>query len=90
MNRTSLDDLLHKLRSEMASIEPDDEPARASLAQLDAEIHRLLLASGPPTPDHGHGLRESLENSLAYYEASHPTLTALMSRVLKALSDMGI
>ena len=42
------------------------------------------------TPDHGHGLRESLENSLVDDEASHPRLTSLMSGILKALSDMGI
>jgi len=90
MNRTSLDDSLRNLRAELASIEPDDELARDSLARLDADIHRILQAPGQLTPDHGHGLRESLENSLVYYEASHPTLTALMSRVLKALSDMGI
>jgi hypothetical protein len=90
MNRTSLNESLRQLRAELASIEPADEPARDSLAKLDAEIHRILQEPGQVTPDYGYGLRESLENSLVYYEASHPTLTGLMNRVLKALSDMGI
>ena len=46
MNRTSLDDSLRNLRAELASIEPDDELARDSLAKLDAEIHRVLQAPG--------------------------------------------
>jgi hypothetical protein len=90
MNRTSLNESLRQLRAELESIEPTDELTRVGLAKLDAEIHRILQEPGQITLDHGHGLRESLENSLVYYEASHPTLIALMSRVLKALSDMGI
>jgi hypothetical protein len=90
MNRRKLDESLRQLKAELASIEPVDDSARERLIKLDAEIHRILGKGGEVPPDHGHGLRESLENSLAYYEASHPTLTALISRVLKALSDMGI
>jgi len=51
MNRTSLDDSLRNLRAELASIEPDDELARDSLARLDAEIHRIFQAPGQLTPD---------------------------------------
>lgn len=90
MGENELNESLRKLRAELESIEPEDDLARDNLKRLDGEIHRILQTSGDGPPDHGHGLRESLENSMVYYQASHPTLTALMGRVLKALSDMGI
>ena len=40
--------------------------------------------------EHHRSLRASLEDSFEYLEASHPTVTSLVGRLIKALSDMGI
>ena len=90
MDAKELNKSLAKLRDELKRMDTMDDRSRETLKRLDDSIHRVLQASGDIPPAHHAGLRESLEDSLEYLEASHPTVTALMNRILKALSDMGI
>jgi len=90
MDAKELNRSLAKLQDELKRVDKMDDRSRETLRKLDDSIHLVLQASGDIPPAHHAGLRESLEDSIENLEASHPTATALMNRILKALSDMGI
>lgn len=90
MDKDALNESLVKLRDELRSLSELDDASRETLERLDGDIHRILHGPGDVPPAHHSNLRESLEDSVQYLEASHPTITALMNQLIKALSDMGI
>ncbi len=90
MNSKQLNESLVELREELKRVNKVSARSREALKKLDDSIHRVLTASGEVPPEHHAGLRENLETSLEYLEAEHPTVTILVRRVLKALTDMGI
>jgi hypothetical protein len=90
MEQVELKESLAKLQGELKYVMQIDDASRDNLKKLDEDIHRILTNSGEVPAEHHHSLRESLEDSVEYLEASHPTVTALVGRLIKALSDMGI
>lgn len=90
MDNDSLNESLVKLRDELRYAPVVDDSARESLERLDDDIHRILQTPGSCPPAHHVSLRESLQDSIKHFEANHPTVTALMNGLIKALSDMGI
>lgn len=90
MDKDQLNESLVKLRDELSSLPELDNASREALRRLDGDIHRILQSPGDVPPSHHASLLESLEDSVQYLEASHPTITALMNRLIKAMSDMGI
>ena len=90
MGQNELNESLVKLQGELKYVMQMDAASRDSLKKLDEDIHRILENSGEVPAEHHRNLRESLEDSFEYLEASHPTVTGLVSRLIKALSDMGI
>lgn len=90
MDKDSLNESLVKLRDELRYAPVGDEAVRDALHRLDADIHRILHGEGDVPPAHHASLRESLQDSVQHFEASHPAITALMNGLIKALSDMGI
>jgi hypothetical protein len=90
MDKDQLNETLAGLQDKLRSVTEVDDPSRETLKKLDGDIHRILQNSGEVPPAHHASLRKSLEDSVEYLEASHPAITALMNRLIKALSDMGI
>ena len=90
MNKDELNESLSGIQAELKKIDRVDDASRELLAKLDDDIHRILGATGDVPLEHHRTLRESLEKSVDRFEVSHPTLTLLMNRLIKALSDMGI
>ncbi|MGD0782193.1 MAG: DUF4404 family protein [Candidatus Aminicenantales bacterium] len=90
MEHNELNETLAKLQDELKYVMQIDDGSRDNLKKLDEDIHRILENSGEVPAEHHRSLRESLEDSVDYLEASHPTVTSLVSRLIKALSDMGI
>lgn len=90
MNKDELNESLSGIQAELKKIDRVDDASRELLAKLDDDIHRILGAAGEVPLEHHRTLRESLEKSVGRFEVSHPTLTLLMNRLIKALSDMGI
>ena len=90
MDTKELKKTLAELRDELERVKRVDGRSRESLKKLDEHIHFVLEASGDVPAAHHAGLRQSLEDSLQYFEASHPTAVGLVNRLLKALSDMGV
>jgi archaellum component FlaC len=90
MDARELNKTLVELQDELKRVKKVDKGSRESLKRLDDSIHRVLQTSWESTTTHHATLRESLEDALQYIEASHPTATGLINRLLKALSDMGV
>ena len=90
MDNDSLSETLAKLQDELKSVAEVDDSSRERLKKLDGDLHRILQNTGEVPSAHHASLRESLEDSVEYFEASHPAITDLMKRLIQALSDMGI
>ena len=74
---------LHATLEGKASIGDED---RALLRQLADDIQAAL---GAPEAKHP-SLGERLEGAITRFEVTHPDVSAAISRVAKALGDMGI
>jgi hemerythrin-like domain-containing protein len=82
--------LLHQLNNEIKSTQVEDEKGRELLRDLEKDIHALLERSeGNPVELHP-SIVQRLENTLDHFEVTHPDLTAMISKVLSALSTAGI
>ncbi|MDD8025455.1 MAG: DUF4404 family protein [Acidobacteriota bacterium] len=90
MDKDHLNESLIELRDELRSVTAVDDSSRETLRRLDDDIHRILNNEGGVPAEHHASLRESLQDSIQVFEASHPTVTILVERLIKALSDMGI
>jgi len=87
MEEKDLTKLLEHLRAQLANIKAVDEQGRELLRGLNADIRRLLDASEDDTDD---SLLERLQESIDYFEATHPRLTTALSQLLNALNNAGI
>ena len=90
MEKDTLNESLAKLRDELSSVSAVDDSSRETLQRLDNDIHRILRNEGEVPAEHHASLRESLQDSVEFFEASHPTITIMIERLIKALTDMGI
>jgi cell division septum initiation protein DivIVA len=86
MDSQHLDELLDQLQDEIKKTQVVDEEGKELLRHLDAEIHHLLERSSenPPTDT------RNFQDAIYYFEATHPKLTALITRLLESLSNAGI
>jgi len=91
MDNRELSKLLQQLQAEIHNTDRMDDKGRAMLRKLDTEIHELLARSAKEDqPQPGATILHSLEETITHLEATHPTLTALLSNVLETLSNAGI
>ena len=82
--------LLKTLHSALKGATTITEKDRELLEQLSVDIEALLAQPGAiPRAEH-QSLINRLRVAVTGFEVSHPELTATMSQVSKALSDMGI
>ena len=84
MNKDELRATLEKLRAETEGLSFRDARDRERMQAMLAAMERLLRR----TDDAGE--REEVLETLKQIEARHPTLTAILSRLITALSSMGI
>ena len=90
MDDQELRKLIEQLHAEIQNTQSVDEKGQELLVHLEADIQKLLAQSGGvTTPVHPSTLQR-LEESLDHFEASHPTLTILLSKVLEGFSNVGI
>jgi hypothetical protein len=87
MEEKDLTQLLQQLRAQLANIKAVDDQGQELLRGLNADIRRLLDASEDDTDD---SLLERLQESIDYFEATHPRLTTALSQLLNALNNAGI
>ena len=90
MDKQNLHDRIEQLHRELQEIESIDQSERQTLDQLIADIRKLQEQSEGHTPLEYSRLRDRLKESVARLEASHPTVTLVMGRVIDQLAKMGI
>ena len=90
MDRQQLHERLRQLHSELQQVELADDSERQSLGRLTADIQELLDKQEGQDSQKYKQLDEGLKESLAKFEASHPTVTALMGETIDMLAKMGI
>jgi hypothetical protein len=90
MNKQELHEKLEELHDELQQIDSVDSDDRATLQKLMGDIQELLEQEDDNATDRYRGLTEGLTDAIARFEASHPTSTMLMGRVIDALAKMGI
>ena len=90
MDDQELRKLIEQLHAEIQNTHTVDKKGQKLLADLEADIRELLgRAGGKVVPVHPSTVQR-LEESLSHFEVTHPSLTALLSRFLEALSNAGI
>jgi hypothetical protein len=80
--------LLQELRKEIETTEHADAEEQALLRDLGAHIDQLLARS--ENEDVHPNTVQQLQDTLDTLEANHPTLTAMLSKLLTTLSNAGI
>jgi len=88
MPKRELERLLGELDRELGeggSLDPDEQ---ASLRELQTRIADVLGSEGKV--EDVAGLTEPLATYVERFEASHPTLTMILGRIMDSLSKIGI
>ena len=90
MDDQELRELIEKLHAEIQNTHTVDEKGQELLVHLESDIRELLdRTEGDGAPVRPSTLRR-LEEGLDHFEVTHPTLTILLSKLLEALSNVGI
>jgi hypothetical protein len=90
MDDQELRKLIVQLQTEIQNTRTVDEKGQKLLVHLESDIRKLLAQTGGlAAPVHPSTLRR-LEEGLDHFEVTHPTLTILLSKLLEALSNVGI
>ena len=87
MEEKDLNSLLKQLRAELTNARTMDEQGRELLRDLDKDIRAFLEKSGDDSDD---SLLERVQDSIDYFETTHPRLTTALSQILNALNNAGI
>ena len=86
MPKKALAKNLERLHEELSTLETLDDETRAALADIAADIERIL---GERAARHA-SLRDRIEALTVRFEASHPKLAGVLSEVADALAKVGI
>jgi hypothetical protein len=90
MDDQELQNLLEQLHREIERTRSVDEKGRALLNHLEADIHSLVERSGNQDTKQRASTVQRLEESIDYFGVSHPTLNAVLSKLMAILSNAGI
>ena len=90
MDDIELCQLLEQLHGEIAQTESVDEKERTLLHDLEADIHELLKRCESEQVITNPLTIRRLEDAVEYLAVNHPTLTAMLSNMLRTLSNAGV
>jgi hypothetical protein len=85
MKHERLHRILEQLHAELASTDAVDAGLRERLQGLQRDVGEALAKESPPA-----SLRERLEDGVAQFEASHPTVARRMAEVIDTLALYGL
>ena len=89
MSDQNLNELLDRLRDELARTEVTDEASRERIRHLEADIRRLRERSDESS-EADDPMLERFEDAIDHFETSHPQLTMMISQMMTILSNAGI
>jgi len=81
---------LTQLEAELAALGTLDDATREQLADAAEEIAASLRRGGSPKQPTRSSDQESLQDRLVEFEASHPQLAGVVTRLLDGLAQLGI
>ncbi len=87
MEEQNLQEMLIRLRQELELAQVNDLQTQKLLRELDAQIKQQIEADDD---EKAGSLLQRLEEAATELEASHSTLTAAITHVMTALSNMGL
>ncbi len=90
MDDQELRKLLEQLHAEIEKTSTVDEKGQELLLHLEADIRELLARTGVSAEHVQPNTVQRVEDGLSQFEATHPALTELLSKLLEALSNAGI
>ncbi len=82
--------LLEQLHSEIERTETVDEKGQELLRDLDAHIREILDRSGAKPVQVRPSTVRRLEDTIDYFEITHPSLTTMLAKVLETLTGAGV
>ncbi|BBL72440.1 DUF4404 family protein [Methylogaea oryzae] len=88
MSQQKLNDVIHELKNQIASLEVSDAQAKQKLQSLVEGLEEKLRS--PADAGHHHGLVEEVRDSVEHFEVEHPRITAILNDLMMTLSNMGI
>jgi hypothetical protein len=89
MNKHRLQGVLQDLHAELGQTEVLSEDERVLLRHVNEDVEKVLARSDDASR-HEESLGHRLQESIALFETSHPSLSVAMQRVLDGLSQSGI
>jgi hypothetical protein len=90
MENQELRDLIYKLQGEIQNAKTINEKDQQSLAQLETVLRDFLGRTEGNQAYIQPVTIKRLEDSINHFEATHPTLTSLLSQLLDDLSNAGL
>lgn len=81
---------LKELHGQLRRAESTNDSDRELFKQLQNDVEKLLANAATGSTLERQPLLEGLQEATQRFEVSHPELTAVMGRVIDALSAMGI
>lgn len=90
MDDQELRKLLEQTHREIEAVQSVDEKGLELLRDLETDIRALLERSGTVQADIHPSMLQRMEDSLQYFEVTHPTLTTMLSKLSEILSNAGI
>jgi hypothetical protein len=81
---------INELHQQLKEVDSLTDRDKELVERLRRDIESLLAHTGEGRPSEHESVIGQLEDAVGRFEVSHPDLTAVMGRVIKALSDMGI
>ena len=88
MNQQEIRTALNRLRTEIQRLAAKDAEAGERINQLVTDIERQL--ESPDNQERRAALQEKLPGLIEQLEVEHPDLTNVLSRIITALSSMGV
>jgi hypothetical protein len=86
MNEDMIRQTLTRLHQELENADHVEPELKALLKEVDADIHKVLRATGEP-PD---GLGERVEDLVTLFAASHPQADRFLRELVESLGKLGI
>ena len=90
MDDQELRKLIEQLHAEIQNTHTVDEKGQKLLHHLESDIRELLDRTGENAVQVHPSTIQRMEEGLSHFEATHPALTTLLSRLLDSLSNAGI
>lgn len=90
MDRDQLLEAVKRLHEQLAEIDQIGPETRAALADVAADLERLLDPDDETTADDVKTSSEGVRGYLAEFEAEHPQLAESIGRLADGLANLGI